>query len=241
MIRYLVFVFILALCLSFMVTRSEAYDPSYEIVAVYGSTPIIDGVINSTEWIDAASVSFNNTDVFVKQDGANLYIGFNNSEAPYHEEDFVGIFIDVNNDGGSTLLQDDIAVVIYRNGTLLEVNVTEGQWNLTSVSGWTASLHSTLDVWQAEFNITYSKIEVIANTEKTIGVLFAANYRAMLPYPFCWPPKYYPNTYDNPSEWGGMTSTDYNWIPEFPQFLVLPLFIMATLSATIVYKTKHTK
>jgi len=238
--RYLVFVFVLGLFLSFVVTGSEAYDLSYVIVAVYGSTPLIDGVVNSTEWSDAASLSFDNTEVFVKQDGVNLYVGFNNSEAPYHEEDIVGIFIDVNNDGGTTLLQDEIAVVVYRNGTLLEVNVAEGKWNLTSVSGWTASFHSTSDVWQAEFNITYSKIEVVANTEKTIGVVFAAQYRMVSAYPFCWPSKYYPNIYDDPSEWGGMTSTEYNWIPEFSPFIVLPLFMIVTILVGIVCRRKHT-
>jgi len=32
---------------------------------------------------------------------------------------------------------------------------------------------------------------------------------------------------------------DLDSIPEFPSFLILPLFMIATLLAAIVYKTRH--
>ena len=237
--RKLVLLSAFVLFLSFLVIRVCGHDPSYEIVAVYGSTPTIDGFIDIIEWSDAASVSFNNTEVFVKQDGVGLYIGFNNSEAPYHEEDSVFVLIDVDNDGSITLQSDDIAFVVLRNGTLYEGNVTGGEWTFTNVSGWTGDFHSTPTMWQVEFNITYSKIEVVAGIEKTIGAVFGCNFRWVQSYPFCWPPKYYPIIYDEPSEWGGITSAGYDWIPEFPLFLILPLFMIATLLAVIVYRLRN--
>jgi len=232
--RYLVFVFVLGLCSSLVVTRSEAYDLSYEIVAVYGSTPLIDGVINSTEWSDAASVSFNETEVLTKQDGLNLYVGFNMSYAPFLTYDQVIVFIDVENNGGLTLQSDDIALVVWANGTLGEANVTGGVWTAREVTGWNAEMQSIPNLWQVEFNITYSKINVVAGVEKTIGAAFMSTYAATTHY--TWPPEI-----DYPSEWGGMTSTEYNWIPEFPSFVILPLFMMATLLTVVAYRRKRIK
>jgi len=167
----------------------------------------------------------------------NLYIGFNVSDAPFNEE-AVGFYIDVDHDGGLTLQPDDITMGIHRNGTLFEGNITGGTWTPTNVSGWTASFHSTLDMWQAEFNIPYSKIDVIAGVEKTIGVAFLSNCRSLSAYPFTWPPEYIEDIQNNPSKWGDITSTGYNWIPEFPSFLILPLFMIATLLAVTIYRRK---
>lgn len=230
-----------ALCVSFTVIKAGGHDASYEIIAVYGTTPTIDGFIDPVEWSDAASVLFNNTEVFVKQDGVNLYIGFNNSEAPYYEEDDVFVLIDVNCDGSSTLQPDDIALGVLRNGNLVEGNVTGGYWNFINVSGWNGDSHSTPTMWQAEFNITYSKINVVAGVEKTIGVVLGCLFKLVQSYPFCWPPKYYPDIYDDPSEWGGIISTGYNWIPEFPSVLILPLLMIISLIAFVLKKLLWTK
>jgi len=66
-----------------MIMRVRGHNPSNGIVAVYGSTPTIGGAINIHEWSDAASVSINETEVLIKQDGVNLYIGFNVSDFTY--------------------------------------------------------------------------------------------------------------------------------------------------------------
>jgi len=221
-----------------MVIGVRGHDPDYEVVAVYGSTPTIDGSISVGEWSDAASVSFNNTEVFVKQDGVNLYIGFNVSDAPFNEEDSVGFYIDVDHDGGLTLQPDDILMVIHRKGTLFEANATGGTWTITEVSGWTAVVNSTSDMWQVEFNITYSKINVVAGVEKTIGVVFVC-YRGLeesSPYMFSWPPGISVGPEGNPSMWGDITSTGYNWIPEFTSTIILPLFAMTTIVMVMLKK-----
>jgi hypothetical protein len=238
MSREAVLLFALVLCMSFIIVEAKAHDSSYEIVAVYGLTPSIDGTIDDSEWSDASSVSFNKTEVFVKQDGVNLYVGFNNSESSFHDEDFVGILIDVNDDGSTTLQSDDIGMVVYRNGTFYEANVTGGTWTLTDVSGWTAAVFSTPNMWQVEFNITYSKVIVVAGEEKDIGVVLACNRRWEQPYPFCWPQKYFPDIYDDPSEWGAITSNEYYWISEFSSYIILPLFMVLTMLAVVFAKRK---
>jgi hypothetical protein len=240
MIKKLALTFVLAICLSFMVIGVRGHNLEYEIVAVYGSTPTIDGSISVDEWDDAASVSFNNTEVFVKQDGINLYIGFNNSETQFHNDDAVNIFIDVDHDGSPTLQPDDVGLGVYRNGTLIEANVTGGTWALKEVSGWTAVVNSTSDMWQAEFNITYSKINVVAGVEKTIGAIFAC-YRGQeggSPEVFSWPPGY-TEIYANPSMWGAITSPEYNWIPEFLSWIILPALLVIGTLTTLLCKRKN--
>jgi hypothetical protein len=221
-----------------MVIGVRGHNPEYEIVAVYGSTPTIDGSISVGEWDDAALVSFNNTEVFVKQDGVNFYIGFNISDATFNE-DSVGFGIDVDHDGDLTLQPDDVGLGVNRTGTLIEANVTGGTWTITELSGWTAVVNSTFDVWQAEFNITYSKINVVAGLEKTIGVFFFCfrGLEGSSPEVFSWPPRYI-EIYENPSMWGDITSTGYNWIPEFPSATILPLFMAISMLTAILTKKK---
>lgn len=240
MIKKLALTFVLAICLSFIVIGVRGHNPEYEVVAVYGSTPTIDGSISVGEWDDAASVSFNNTEVFVKQDGVNFYVGFNVSDATLNEEDSVGFGIDVDNDGEVTLQPDDVGLGVYRNGTLLETNVAGGMWAITDVSGWTAMVNSTSEMWQAEFNITYSKINVVAGVEKTIGVFFFrfSGLEGSSPEVFSWPPGYL-EIYENPSMWGAITSTEYNWIPEFPSWIILPALLVIGTLTTLLRKRKN--
>lgn len=221
------------LCLSLVIgVRGDAY----EVIAKSGSTPTIDGSIGAIEWEDANYVSFNETTVYVKQDGVNLYIGFNISDATFFALDSAMFFIDIDHDQSATLQPDDVAIVVLRNGTLLEANVTGGSWNMwIEVSGWTASVNDSGDVWQVEFSISYSKIEVTAGIPKTIGAAFAASDDGA--YPSTWPPTSPSEPVDSsPARWGDINSTGYDWVPEFSSFLFLPLFI-ATASFVALYAT----
>lgn len=215
----------------------------YEIVAPYGSSPTIDGTIDFHEWNDSALVSFNNTEVFVKQDGINLYIGFNNSDDQFHDDDVIVVAIDVDHDRSLTPQADDVGLGVYRNGTFGEANATSGTWGFKEISGWTALVNSSLDMWQVEFNITYSKINVIAGAEKTIGVVFV-RYRgldASSPEMLSWPPGMEPsNPMGKPSTWGVIASTGYNWIPELPSGLVT-LLLMALAMVAVIMKGKATR
>jgi hypothetical protein len=216
-------------------TDTRCHTAGFEVVAVYGSSPIIDGVIDVEEWTDAEMIYFGCTQTFVKQDGINLYGGFNVSLSKLGNLTYVAMFCDVNHDAGPTLQADDFVIAIFRDGTLLEQNVTNGNWNPnpTNVSGWTAKANSTADIWQAEFNITYSKINVTAGIAKTIGVMFSICKTPSVHY--YWPS---PTSAYSPSTWGDITSTGYDWIPEFCSLAILPLFMIATLLASTAYKRK---
>jgi len=228
------------LCLSLVIGVRGNTD---EIVAKPGSTPTINGSIGATEWEDADYVSFNETTVYVQQDGENLYIGFNISDATLDPMfvDLASVFIDVNDDGNATLQPDDIGITVFRDETLSEANVTDGTWNFmnVSVSGWTAKVHDAGDVWQVEISISYSKIGVTAGVPKTIGAAFAAWNADVGGNPSTWPPTLVET---NPATWGDITSNEYNWVPEFSSLLFLPLLIavasFAALYATFVNKRR---
>ena len=212
---------------------------NYVINAVSGSTPQIDGFLSDGEWSDAASVSFNYTNVYVKQDGANLYLGFNVSNALIHEEDFIALYLDVIHDESQTLQPDDLTIGIYRNRTLFEREVISGSRISSAISGWTASSQLDLIRWQAEFNITYSKIGVTAGVNKTIGVVFLSTKReGAQSHPFTWPHGQIDNLDANPSLWGDITSTGYNWVPEFSPIFFLLLIILGTQLILSFYKNR---
>jgi hypothetical protein len=150
--------------------------------------------------------------------------------------DAVYVLLDVDNNGGSTLQPDDILLAVYNNGTLAEGNVTEGVWKPTEVNGWSAETQTYPSMWQVEFNITYFKIKVVAGLEKSIGVFFMSTQGATTHY--YWPPTLEYGNYNVPSEWGGITSTGYDWIPEFPSSPILPLLMILTIFAVTLVKKR---
>ena len=217
------------------------HNPDYDVLAVYGTTPLINGLVNSQEWSDASLLSFSDAQVFVKQDGMNLYIAFNVSNQPLYGYDAVSVLFDVDHDENITLQLDDIGLSVFRNGTLMEANVTGKAWTIIPVSGWTAQVNSTSNMWQAEFNITYAKIEITAGVEKTVGVTFHC-YRSLedsSPDFTCWPLNSYSNATWNPSSWGDMTSSGYDWIPEFSSLALLPTLMVASLPVVFALKKEQ--
>lgn len=253
---------IILVCLLIMTIGVRGYASSGEITAVSGSTPTIDGSINTVEWDDAAQVSFNSSTsssnltsiVYVKQDGKDLYVAFNISIP--QDRQFVSlcwIAFDTSHDRSEHLQFDDLAVGIMFNGTLAEFNVVynasgnpgyEYWWNPVNASGWYASLNRFANVCQVEFNITYNKINVVAGSEKTLGVLFQVQVGQddALVDSCEWPwPKdstyYYKE--GHPSTWGNLTSAGYNWVPEFCSPVIASAFILTTPLAVIFYKRRR--
>jgi hypothetical protein len=226
------------LCISAMIIAAQGYNPAYTIAAVAGSTPNIDGVIASGEWDDASTVLFNNTVVYVKHDGNNLYIAFNISDAtvtPTPPQDIVAIFIDVENNGGSSPQSDDILFGISRSGTLMERKGDNPQGPPTG--GWNASASSTSSYWRAEFNITYTKVQITPGQPKTLGIALESWNYEETSYPYFWPPMT-PMQSNSPSNWGNLASEE-SWIPEFPPAIIMPIFMIITLLAATAYKRKH--
>ena len=123
---------------SILSSTGVVYPTEYLINAVYGSTPILDGMIDFVEWNDAFVFSFDNTTVYLKQDGKNLYFGIDLTYAtPSQDKDASAFIIDVNNDKGSTLQTDDVGFIVYRNGTPFEKS---NDYPISSpTGGWSAS------------------------------------------------------------------------------------------------------
>jgi PKD repeat protein len=212
------------------------------INAVAGSPSNIDGVIAPGEWNDASTVSFNNTVAYVKQDGRNLYVAFNVSDNTVNldpgegPKDGVAIFIDVENNRGTSPQPDDIAFYILRNGQLLE---RQGDNPPTPpTSGWIGSASSTSNQWQAEFNITYAKIAITSGEAKTLGIAFMSLDYAT-GYPYFWPPMT-PMQSNNPSNWGNLISEEAWIAPPPPSAEAFPMWIVGAVVATIAIAVAST-
>jgi hypothetical protein len=209
------------------------------VVAKHGSTPTIDGVVNDSEWSDASSVIFNGVQVFVKQDDANLYVGF---KAPFLLQSAMFIYFDVNNDNSSSLEPDDICIGMNYNGTLSEFHKSSSTalWELASASGWTAGFQATSTTCEAEFKIGYAKLGITAGTDKTMGIDFNyVSFATSENYFWSYDPNY--QTSITPSSWGSISFGGYNGIPEFPTIALLSLMMIAVLFLAIVYRRSHGK
>ena len=213
---------------------SSAVKGQYIIDAPYGSTPTIDGTIESEEWSDAYTFTFNNTDVYVKQDGKSLYVGLIVED---YRNGGVAFFIDVDHDGGSTPQMDDILFGVYRNGTPFEMRDDQDQTPPTG--GWSVAVQNLTETWMAEYNITYTKIGVTAGEEKTLGIIFESFGTLETPFIYFWPPITAMEA-TSPSNWGDLTS-EVNWIPEFPSAIILPLFTVLTMLAIVFAKRRFSR
>jgi len=215
------------------------FAPSGDMVVVVGGlTPTIDGFIGAGEWDDASTVAVSVTEgtnctVYAKQDGINLYFAFNIPDASYNSSDCCVIIFDVNHDGSTSLHIDDIWLRVSRNDAKGEYNVTAGGWFPATVSGWTAKAGSTASAWQLEYNITYSKVDVTAGTNKTLGVMFLIVDKDAEMGWYIWPST---ASISEPATWGDMTSNGYNWIPEFSTWTALLLLLIVFTVAIAMCK-----
>lgn len=215
-------------------------DASYQVVAKFGNTPTIDGSISVGEWSDASALSSNDTQILVKQDGTNLYIGFSTSGINPQDDLGCGMFLDPNHDKGYELRSDDIILHVFSNGTTWEGHVSGSGWgDPQNATGWTAKSSIILDMWQAEFNISYSTINVTAGVEKTLGAVFVSG-KIYDPLPSAvWPPGYdWHSQRETPEQWGELSSGGYYWIPELPAFQILLILMLVTFLVGVALKKK---
>jgi len=225
--------------------HSPGYPPYVTVVAVYGTTPTIDGTIGtfSGEWDDASTVTFTVTDggtctVYVKQDGSHLYVAFDIPDTTIYSSDDAGwVCLDVNHNGGD-MDTDDLWFEVLRDGTTGEYYWTGIDWASRIPDGWTAACTSTSAGFQIEYSISYSKIGVIAGVpDRTLGVMFETiDYGSST---YSWPP---PPSYDDyPETWADLTSpSPWFWIPEIPSSLVAIALILAAVIAYPHMRKLHT-
>jgi len=241
MIRKMVLVFLFAFFL-LPIAGANGYNPAYQMNAVFRPVPDIDGVMTESEWNDASTVTFNNTVVYLKQDGKNLYAAFNISDNTVNvgpsitaPQDWVAIGIDVENNGGWYPQPDDVFLYVFRGGHLAEAQGTTPPSTVTS--GWNAVIYSTNDYWQVEYNITYTKTQINAGESKTLGIVFTSGDYAVSFQDF-WPPMTQSEA-GSPSNWGNLVSEE-NWVPEFQPLTAALMLVLATILAIRVYRRKHT-
>jgi len=219
----------------------KGHYPGYTIDAVYGSAPTVDGIVHQppdAEWNDASIIAFNNTVVYLKQNGKSLYIGFFVQDSSwYPDNDIVMLGIDINHDGGTAPKSDDIGFDVNRYEVPHERH--GGGAPTPPIGGWSVAVSGD-GVWMAEFNITFAKIDVTPGEEKTLGIIFASTNRYAhdppLEVTYLWPPVT-PVEGNSPSNWGNLIST-VNWIPEFPPLIVLPLLMALTMLAVAFAKRR---
>ena len=229
--------------LSFFTIAQVLAQSGNSIVAKYGSTPTIDGLVGDAEWSDASTISFDGAQVFVKQDGSSIHVGF---KTPILQEELVSILFDVENDKGSYLTSNDIGIFIWYNGTTFESHKDTSQngWLLTSVSGWTAISQTTSTNCHAEFKISYSKLNITAGTDKALGINFgfgsAISSSSSELYFWSGSDGGSSHTGVNPSEWGTLNSSGYDWVPEFPSLFILSGLLIAVPLIAIAYRKRTT-
>jgi len=204
------------------------------MIAMYGSTPTIDGSIKDSEWSDASTVTLSvtggvNCTVYAKQDGINLYVGFNIPDVTYNSTDCCVIIFDVNHDGNVSLQIDDMWLTVSRIGTKREYNVTASGWFPTTVSGWAAQASSASGAWQCEYNITYFKVDVTAGTNKTLGVMFLIIDKDVEMGWYAWP---LTASILKPVTWGDITITKQ--AEPFPTWVVAIIVVIAGLGVAIL-------
>lgn len=165
----------------------------------YGpNTVTIDGTLNTGEWSDANTILLTSgTDsltIYLKENGTDLFVGYKSNL------NFIcDIYLDVNNDGGSTPKTDDYR--IHASFAVYEMSGTGSGWtNSVSPVGWSSTTGYTTD---REFQISYSKIGITAGQEKTLGIAFVVMAQGVT---FNWPSTY---VRDDPSSWGDISSSDW--------------------------------
>ena len=192
----------------------------------YGSTPTIDGFIDSGEWENSSVIMFTYTIVYVKHDGKSLYIAFNVEDSVIFFEDSVGFFIDVNHDGGSIPQMDDIFFGLYRRNIPFG-----GPYEIYNAgvplpaTDWSVMCQNILGGWTAEFKIPFSKVGITAGEAKTLGIRFESlNFGAGI---FSWP------TELSPSDWSDIYSEE-NWIGDLPSNGNQPKYPVAIIFVVII-------
>lgn len=254
-------VFATALLIVGLCSQVQAHS-GYEVVAVLGKTPTIDGTISAGEWNDARTVTWLDINNFtcrayVKQDGHNLYVAFDIPDTSCSPlafcDDNTQVMLDVHHDGGEELQADDLLLGIYRcPGTYTWRN--DDEWITVerpsifgNGSGWTGATSNQTQEglgFQTEYSISYSAIGVTAGVAKTLGVGFASvDVTFDVEIMAGWPPIVENNFWGGlvyrpggPDTWGDLTSgAPFFWIPE-PSPLVATALMIAVFTGIYLKK-----
>ncbi len=235
----------IAMLLVFILAGNVLAHSGDTVYVHLGNIPIIDGVLSAGEWDDATSLTFTGYSgititCYLKHNGADtLYIAQNVPEMPGGDHGY--IWLDLDNDGGSTPQTDDYWLSkYYFEGEWfypVETRGTGSNWGgwTESISGW--SVKHTGEGWgydngQMEFAISYNKLGITAGIAKTIG--FMIGFGDNQDETDCY---FFPSAggHKNPNNWADIISTD-NWgegtgVGEENEEIVLPTKYKTTFLA----------
>ncbi|MCG2825184.1 MAG: PKD domain-containing protein, partial [Thermoplasmatales archaeon] len=178
-----------------------------------GTTPTIDGVLDTGEWADAVSVSLTGAGdafatAYLKHDGMKLYIGFDMQDSSVEDSDYVQVILDPAHDENPDNPQtDDMKMTKYRDDSASENTGTGDGWSPTnsSTTWWVGKSASTTTAWSAEYAIDYSELGIVAETAKIMGIMLSAKDASA--YYHTWPTD---ADHYKPSTWEDAFSSD-NW------------------------------
>ena len=228
--RTLLLLTLLCVLLPFTPLAPASCHSGDSIVAVYGTTPTIDGVFSPGEWDDANFIPIGPAIAHVKQDGEYLNIAFLIFDNSYSGADYCVLGFDVDHNGINSV--GDFYIMYERINYCSEYYGPS--WTPVTPSGYSYSRTTYADHWIAEFRISYSKIGVTAGNAKTLGLCLGAadtlvgNYR--------WPPaanELFTGTY------GDLTSDSYFWIPEIPSTIIATATMLAALLGISVHRKRY--
>ncbi|HET91825.1 MAG TPA: hypothetical protein ENN99_13970, partial [Chloroflexi bacterium] len=156
--------------------------------------PTVDGLIAPGEYAGAGKVTFadhgGDVEVFLKQDGAHLYVAFDLPVYPSSGVAYADVYLDTDHDG--VMGSSDYLLRVSRFGTAKEFTPTVGGlWGgERSPVSWTAQIHTNLagGGWQVEFQIEYAKLGITAGVSKTLGLALGSINGGM----YLWPAGAYP-------------------------------------------------
>ena len=202
------------------------------IIVQSGTPPTIDGTISPGEWSPSENLVYFDgpsgwVNLWFKHSNDSLYIGVSIADNTYNTGDKFNMQIDVNHDGGSTPQTDDVRMYCQRDPAIIrEENGTGTGWGAsTTPSGWSAALNTTADKWEIEFNISYTKLGIVAGFNKRLGIQFGVWDFGVQWY-------YWPSGGDmnSPDTWADLYSS-VNFIPENSTILVSFLIIITLFVA----------
>lgn len=144
----------------------HAHVPGYEVIAVSGTVPTLDGIINPGEWADASMVNFDGITVYVKHYDwggfVQVFVGFHIPDPTFSIFDEAMVSLDGWHDDGSPpnapKSDDDLRCIISRIGLFTEEkgSIPPGAWTPSlDMHCLGAAQDSAQGYWEAEFEITY--------------------------------------------------------------------------------------
>jgi len=202
----------------------------FEMDIVQGTTPILDGVIDTAEWSDAIAVDLLLDGVVegvarVKHDGQFLWVAFSVDDATPgldHFGDRTMIYVDRDFDTHQFPQPDDAFYVVTRGGVTYRAvgnaanSGTAGDWDTgdttAPIVGWSAALTDQAAAgWSVEYSIELTELGLTPGSAQTLGIDFGTTDQ-FTTWPR-WTDDPDGTNWLHPNTWGTASSSDSWAVP----------------------------